>query len=90
MIKIKLDVTKLEKPRFFRGEKGIYCDLILVDSPNEYSDGFVAQSVTAEERQAGVKGPIVGNWSNLVKKASTPKPPPAKPKPHPSDDQVPF
>lgn len=90
MIKMKIDVTKLEKGRFFKGEKGIYCDLILIDSPKDYCDGFVAQSVSIEERQSGVQGPIVGNWSHVVKKNDTPKQAPAKPKPHPSDDQVPF
>lgn len=63
MILISLDVTKLEKTRFFKGKKGIYADLALIEKPDDFgNDGFVVQSITKEERDAGEKGRIVGNW----------------------------
>jgi hypothetical protein len=69
MISIKLNCTKLDKNRLFKGKQGTYADLILMenkDGRDQYGfDGFVKQSVTKEEREAGVKGPIVGNWKHL-------------------------
>lgn len=103
MITIKLDVTKLQKQRFFHGKKGgIYADLILIEHPNDFGDdGFIAQSVTKEERDAGERGPIVGNWRETNKKPLPPTPVrqappmPAKPPPNPQadlieDDDIPF
>lgn len=93
MIVIKLDVTKLEKGRFHHGKKGIYADLILFEKPNEFSDGFVVQSVSKEEREAGERGPICGSWQDVNKKTEPHKasPPPAKPAPRPpADDEIPF
>ena len=101
MISIKLDVTKLEKDRFHKGKKGIYTDLALIEHPNDFGDdGFVVQSVSKEERDQGIKGPIVGNWRELKKKetpASTREAPPmpAKPAPNPQrelieNDDLPF
>lgn len=63
-IAIKIDVTKLDKSRFFKGEKGTYLDLLtFVDSePDQYgNNGFVTQSQTKEERESGEKMPILGN-----------------------------
>jgi hypothetical protein len=102
MITIKLDVTKLEKNRFHHGKKGIYADLILIEHPNDYGDdGFVAQAVSKEEREEGIKGPIVGNWRDTDKKAAPPAPvrqappEPQRPPPNPQgelieDDDIPF
>lgn len=64
-IALKLDVAKLDKARFFRGKKGVYADLTcFVDTENtsQYGDnGVISQSVSQEERQNGVKLPILGN-----------------------------
>ncbi len=64
-ITIKIDVTKLDKARFFYGAKGTYCDLTMfVDTVNksQYGDsGTIAQQTSTEERDNGVKMPIVGN-----------------------------
>jgi len=66
MQRIKLDVTKLDKNLFFKGAKGTYADLTLMDNKdgtNSYGDdGFIVQDVGKERREAGEKGPIVGNW----------------------------
>lgn len=64
-VSLKIDVTKLDKARFFKGKKGTYADLtVFVDTENtsEYGDnGTISQSTSQEERQAGTKMPIIGN-----------------------------
>ncbi len=64
-ISIKLDVSKIDKSRLFKGEKGTYLDLttfIDTDQQDQYgNNGFICQSVTKEERNAGVQTPILGN-----------------------------
>jgi single-stranded DNA-binding protein len=64
-ISIKIDVTKIDKSRIFVGKKGKYIDLttfIDTDNESEYGDhGFISQSVSKEEKEQGVKTPILGN-----------------------------
>jgi len=64
-LSVKLDVTKINKDRLFKGEKGTYLDLttfIDLENPSQYGDhGFITQSVSKEEREAGTKGDILGN-----------------------------
>ena len=64
-VSLKIDVTKLDKSRFFRGEKGTYLDVtafIDLDSEDQYGNaGFLTQSMSQEERQAGYQMPIIGN-----------------------------
>ena len=64
-ISIKIDVSKIDKARLFKGEKGAYLDLttfIDTDNSNEYGDhGFIAQSTSKEEREQKVQTPILGN-----------------------------
>lgn len=62
MITVKVDVTKIDEARLFKGAKGTYLDLILIETPNgEYGDFIVKQSVTKEEREAKLQMPILGN-----------------------------
>ena len=64
-LSIKIDVTKIDKSRLFKGEKGTYLNLTTVidpDNPSKYGDhGFVSQSLAKEERDQKVKAPIIGN-----------------------------
>jgi hypothetical protein len=64
-LSLKIDVTKLDKSRFFKGDKGTYVDLttfIDLDELDQYgNNGFITQSTSKEERQNGVKLPILGN-----------------------------
>ena len=64
-LSVKIDVTKIDKDRLFKGEKGTYLDLttfIDTEELGKYGDnGFISQSVTKEEREAGTKGDILGN-----------------------------
>lgn len=98
-ISIKVDVTKIDKARLHKGEKGTYLDMttfIDTDNPGQYGDhGFITQDVTKEERETGVKGNILGNCKVFFQEQSpngnTPPPMPAAPMPQdePIDD-VPF
>lgn len=69
MIRIKLDVSKIDKSLLFKGAKGTYCDITLMDNrdgTDQYgNDGFVIQDVGREKRDAGIKGPILGNWKHV-------------------------
>ena len=64
-VSLKIDVTKIDKARLYQGKKGTYLDatvFIDTDNPSQYGDnGMIAQSVSSEERQQGVKGNILGN-----------------------------
>lgn len=72
MITLSIDVTKLDKGRFKpvtrkNGEKAIFCELVLIETPNgEYGDYMVKQSVTKQEREEGVQLPILGNGRDVV------------------------
>lgn len=69
MQKLTIDVTKIPKDAIFIGKKGKYVTLILHENrngPDQYeNDGFAALDVTREQREAGTKGAIIGNWKHL-------------------------
>lgn len=101
-ISVKIDVTKIDKSRLFKGEKGTYLDLttfVDTSNPGEYGDhGFITQSPTKEEREAKTKMPILGNVKVFYQGESDGKPVNAsKPSAPPSagsfddfDDPIPF
>ncbi len=64
-ISVKIDVNKILKDRLFKGEKGTYLDLttfINTEEKDQYGNsGFISQETSAEEREQGVKTPILGN-----------------------------
>ncbi len=64
-VNLSIDVTKLEKARFYQGKKGTYANLtafIDTENPGQYGDhGAIRQATSKEERQQGVKLPVVGN-----------------------------
>ena len=74
-IALNLDVTKIDKALLFKGKKGTYCDLILMenrDGEDNYGNaGFAVQEISKERRDAGEKGPIVGNWKYLESKGGS-------------------
>ena len=72
-IVLKIDVTKIDKSRLYEGKKGIYLDCLLMPNKEESrygDDGFIIQSISKEAREAGERGPIVGNWRYLSPAAS--------------------
>ena len=63
MIKVKIDLKKIDKSLLFKAESGaVYADLVLIETPNsKFNDYMVIQDLDKERREAGEKGPIVGN-----------------------------
>ena len=97
MIAAKLNVSKIDKSALFKGEKGVYLDLALFDNKNGQddhgNDGFVVQSLSKERREAGEKGPIIGNWRHVGKAKPATAPKAQDPdSPHPNTDhhKLPF
>jgi hypothetical protein len=76
-VSLKIDVSKIEKARLFKGAKGVYLDataFIDLDELDQYGNsGMITQDVTKEEKGTGVKGPILGNskvfWKGEGKQA---------------------
>jgi hypothetical protein len=78
IIKLKLDLTKVDKTKLFRSEKtsAVYLDVTLLENKNgvdQYGNSFMAvQDVSKEAREAGEKGAILGNGKIFVPKNSSP------------------
>lgn len=72
MIRAKIDVKKINKDLLFVGQKGTYLDVAFMDNrdgTDQYgNDGFIVQDVSKEAREAGEKGPIIGNWRHVGQK----------------------
>jgi len=70
-VSLKIDVTKIDKEKLYRGAKGTYLDAtayIDLDNQGQYGDnGMIIQSLSKEERQAGRKGIILGNTKVFFK-----------------------
>jgi len=64
-LSVKIDVSKIDKAKLFKGAKGTYLDCTtFIDTQEEDkygNNGFISQSVTKEEKEAGTKGQILGN-----------------------------
>ncbi len=76
MIKIKLDVTKIDKSRLYKGAKGTYLDLVVYENeqPDNYGNDYsVKQDCTKEDRNNGVKMPYIGNGKRIGAKAPPPQ-----------------
>lgn len=77
---LKINVKKLNKDWFFKGEKGTYADLVLYD--NEGLDDFgnshaIKQNPPKELREQGAKGIYVGNgkWMQSAQSQQSSRPP---------------
>lgn len=74
-------------------EKGQYLELTLIpnrDGPGQHGDdGFVAINLSREQREAGEKGPIIGNWRHINRPAATPPPVQTAPV-EDAGDEIPF
>lgn len=65
IISAKLNVSKILKDRMFKGEKGTYLDITLLenkDGTDQYGNDFmIVQDLGKEARERGEKGPVLGN-----------------------------
>jgi hypothetical protein len=96
---IKINVSKIDKTALFPGKNGKYLDLVLFENkagPDDYgNDGFVTQDIGKARREAGERGPILGNWKRLQPKSQSAPQPTAPPKHDPfyaddDDSDIPF
>lgn len=76
IINVRVDVTKLKKEWFFKGEKGTYADIAIFynEEQDQYgNNGMVVQSVPKAEREKDntLRGPILGNCRVYVKSDSS-------------------
>ncbi len=100
-VRLKIDVSKIEKARLFQGQKGVYLDATVfvdIDEQDQYgNNGMITQDVTKEERESGTRGPILGNVkvfyrddSGGQQSASAPQPQPQHGAATDFDDSIPF
>ncbi len=99
MIRAKLDVSKILKAHLFKGTKGTYLDITLMENKagtDQYgNDYMVVQDIGKEARERGEKGPILGNAKKLGNATAQKAPPAQHAKPAPagssgSDSDVPW
>ena len=101
IIRCKIDLKKIDKEKLFKGKTGaVYLDCTLLpnrDGQDQYGNHFmIVQDVKKEEREAGVKGAILGNakiagQSQRTAPKSAQKPASAIPADvMPPEDDVPF
>lgn len=93
-ITLNINVTKIDKQYLFDGKSGKYLDLVLFENKDGHdaygNTGYVVQGISKESREAGQRGPIVGNWK--ADKKSPPKQATTQPASQPFDDgdSIPF
>ena len=96
-VAVKIDVTKIDKALLYKNEKGAYLNATMFidfDTPDKYGNhGMVTQDVSKEAKDAGEKGPILGNvkifWKGDTPSRSKPVSKPAT-KGDNFDDDIPF
>ena len=64
-VRVKIDVSKINKELLFKGTRGVYLDATVFidpDQADEYGNhGMITQDVSKEAREKGEKGNILGN-----------------------------
>lgn len=97
MITTKINVTKIDKSALFEGKNGKYLDLVLHDNrdgQDQYgNDGYIVQDIGRERREAGERGPIIGNWRKIERRHNANAPQTQEPAAHrggEEDDDIPF
>jgi hypothetical protein len=87
----KINVSRIDKTALFEGKNGKYLDIVLFDKQDQYrNDGFVVQDISKERRDAGERGPIIGNWKRVEKRGgASQSESPLTPPPVDQDD-IPF
>jgi hypothetical protein len=77
MKKLSIDLMKIDRARIRTtmrrdGSTTKFLDLILIERKDDFgNDGFCTQSTTREERESGLKLPVLGNWTNLKPKSGS-------------------
>jgi hypothetical protein len=96
-IKIKIDVSKIDKTALFKGQKGTYLDAVMWPTPDsQYGDDWrIVQDLGKDRREE--KGAIIGNAKNIPdqgggQRAAAPVAKPAAPprELEEGEEQLPF
>ena len=91
-IKIKIDVSKIDKTALYRGEKAIYLDAVAWPNKSgvgKYGDThYLVQELPRERRDDGDRGAIIGNMT--VPDNDPPQPQSRSVKPAPRNVQEAF
>jgi len=76
IFKLKINLSKIEKAKLFNANSGaIYLDATLLtkEEDDQYGNcGMIVQDVSKADREAGVKGAILGNAKLFKVAASAP------------------
>jgi len=80
-VSLKIDVSKIDKARLFKGQKGTYLDMtafIDLEQLDQYGNsGMITQDVSKEEKAQGAQGAILGNskvfWKDAVQAPAAPQ-----------------
>lgn len=99
MIKLSIDISKIDKSRFKKarkrdGTEAQYLELVLFETPgSEYGDFIVKQQSAREERESGLQLPIIGDGKLFTRTSAARQTAPATGAGEASqavDDSVPF
>ena len=61
----RIDQSRCKKITRRDGTAASFCELVIIETPeSEFGDFIVKQSISKEDREAGVKMPILGNGRN--------------------------
>jgi hypothetical protein len=94
IIRVKIDVTKIDKSAIHHGEKGKYIDITLLgnrDGEDRFGNHYmVVQDLGQTRREAGEKGPILGNGKIVGQKSAMPPTQPTIIAQVEQDENVPF
>lgn len=91
-MRLKLNLSKIDKTALFKGEKGTYGDftIMLTDSPDQFGNhGFITQDIGKERRAKGERGQIIGN-GKMIEEQSGSKPVAKPTTSADADDDLPF
>lgn len=69
LIALNLNLSLVNEARLYKGKKGQYLSAVLHLTPtvDQYgNNGFIVESISKEERQAGQRGTILGNAKILT------------------------
>jgi len=72
MITLQIKTGQINKEWLYKGKNGTYLNLVLFPTENDQygNNWIVKQSLTKEQRAAGVKAPIIGNGKNFGRPTS--------------------
>lgn len=64
-ISCNLDVTKLDKKRFYKGKKGTYANIMLWEVEPDSESAEYGDYIVKQQGEKGDKMPILGNGKNV-------------------------